>query len=170
MWKKKCVKQYAGKETLRDLSFTPIKTTEQFRSAYTMHDIASSFVITEYIQRGYIAQPLGVDMRKRRVIVENELPDYVVERGEEIFCFDVKAKTSIQRFGWVNERAALSYQQLAARCNISVYVNFVQVVGSRVRSNVGYCDIETEAIERKKAWNGNIVLVYKWEKGLARIS
>ncbi|MCD6445882.1 hypothetical protein J7L49_03750 [Candidatus Bathyarchaeota archaeon] len=172
MDKKQCILNYAQRQTPIDLStlgFTIIKTDKQFQKAYKMHDVACTYVVHQYLWAKYVIYPIGVDLRQHRVIIKDELPDYLAEKGGEVFCFDVKAKSSTKYFGWVNERAALSYRKLAETCNVPVYLNFVQVIGGKVRGKLGYCNIEDEPIKQVKAWNGNIVWVYKWEKGLARV-
>jgi len=172
MDKKQCILNYAQKQTPIDLStlgFTIIKTDKQFQESYAMHDMACAYVVHQYLQRKYTIHPIGVDLRQRRVIIKEELPNYFAERDDEVFCFDAKAKSSIGSFGWINERSAISYRKLAMTCNVAIYLNFVQVVGGNVRGQMGYCNVENESIDKKRAWNGNIVWVYEWKKGLARI-
>lgn len=171
MDKQECVIEYAKKQILVDLStlsFPLIKTTEQFLSNYRMHDIACRYVILKYIQSGFLLAPIGVDERGRRVIVRNSLPDYLAIRGDEVFCFDVKSKSRVENFGWVNERDALSYRELVRVCKVPVFLNFVRIVDGQVRE-LGYCNIEDEPLYMTQAWDGNIVWVYRWEVGLARI-
>lgn len=172
MDKKRCMLNYAQRQTPVDLStlgFTIIKTDKQFRESYAMHDVACAYVVHQYLQRKYIIHPIGVDLRQQKVIIKDELPNYFAEKNNEVFCFDAKAKSSTGYFGWINERSAKSYRQLAATCNVAVYLNFVQVVGGRVKGQTGYCSVIDEPIDKKRAWNGNIVWVYDWKKGLARI-
>jgi hypothetical protein len=172
MASRNCVIEYAKRQALVDLStlgFTPIKTTEQFQSNYEMHDLACQYAALEYLKRKFSLIPIGVDERGRRVMVKNSLPNYMAEKSNEVFCFDPKAKKRIENFGWVNERDAISYRELANACRIPVYVDFVQVVGGKLRGEIGHCNIEDEPSEKTRAWNGNPVWIYKWEKGLARI-
>lgn len=172
MSKRECVIEYAKKQVLVDLStlgFPLIKTTEQFLANYEMHDVACQYAALQYLKRKFWLIPIGVDERGRRVMVRNSLPNYLAQRGDEIFCFDPKAKSRTKHFGWVNERDAISYRMLARTCKVPVYLNFIQVVGGEVRGEVGHCNIEDEPIRKEVAWNGNIVWVYEWKKGLARI-
>ncbi len=134
-----------------------------------MHDVASSYVVELYLRRKYTVYPVGVDLRQHKVIIEDELPDYVVEKNSEIFCFDAKSKSSVNYFGWVNSRAAKSYRKLAKACGVLVYLFFVQVIGRNVRGETGYCSVEDDPIEKRRAWNGNIVWIFNWKRGLARI-
>jgi len=172
MDKKQCILSYVQKQTPSDLStlgFTVIKTSQQFQSAYKMHDIACSYAVLQYLQNKFNIHPIGVDLRQHNVIIQDELPNYFAEKDADVFCFDPKAKSSVKNFGWVNERASISYRKLAGACNVKVYLNFLQVVGGKVVGEVGHCDIEKEPIRKDRAWNGNPVWIYKWEKGLARI-
>lgn len=172
MDKKRCILNYVQKQTPIDLStlgFTVIKTDKHFQEAYAMHDVACAYVVHQYLRRKYTIHPIGVDLRKERVIIKDELPNYFVEKNDEVFCFDAKAKSSLQYFGWVNERAAKSYRKLAKTCNVAVYLNFVQVVGGNVRGEVGNCNLRDEPIDKRRAWNGNIVWIFDWKKGLARL-
>ena len=91
------------------------------------------------------------------MIIENELPDYIAERENSLFCFDAKSKFSTKSFGWVNERAAISYRKLAKECSVPIYLIFVQVVAIRLLARTGNCSIEDEPISMRKAWDGNIV-------------
>lgn len=171
--KKQCILNYAQKQTPIDLStlgFTIIKTDKHFQEAYAMHDAACACAVHQYLQRKYVIHPIGVDLRQKKVIIKDELPNYFAEKNDEIFCFDAKAKSSVKYFGWVNERAAISYRKLATICEVPVYLNFVQVVGGQVKGQVGYCDVLWKPkIKGHQAWNGNIVWIFDWKKGLARI-
>lgn len=172
MDKRGCIIEYAKRQALVDLStlgFPLIKTTEQFQANYEMHDIACQYVVLEYLKKKFSITPIGVDERGRRVMVKNSLPNYLAQKEEDIFCFDPKAKSRTEHFGWVNERDAISYKELARTCKVPVYLNFVQLVGGKVRGEIGHCDIEDEPIGKSRAWNGNPVWIYKWEKGLAKI-
>ena len=173
MDKKQCMLNYAQKQTpikLSTLGFTIIKTEKHFEEAYAMHDAACAYVVHQYLQKKYTIYPIGIDLRKQKVIVKDELPNYFVEKNGEIFCFDAKAKSSVRFFGWVNDRAIRSYRKLARTCNVPVYLNFVQVVGGEVRGEMGYCDVQWKPkVKGHGAWNGNLVWIFDWEKGLARI-
>lgn len=162
--------RYAQKQTPKNLSLLrhpPIKDTGYFQKAYALHDLASTYVIHQYLQRKYTIFPIGVDLRQRRVIIENEVPDYLAERGKELFCFDVKSKTSLRYFGWVNERAVRSYRELVNECNISVYLIFVHVVQGKVGMVTGYSDVcQHPKVKDVRAWNGNRVWIFDWKEGL----
>lgn len=173
MDKKRCILNYAQRQTPADLStlgFTIIKTDKQFNEAYAMHDVACVYVVHRYLRKKYTIHPIGIDLRQRKVIIKDELPNYFAEKDDEAFVFDVKAKSSTRYFGWVNERAVISYRKMSKRCDVPVYLNFVQVVGGQVRGQIGYCDIWWKPkIKGYEAWNGNRVWIFNWEKGLVRI-
>jgi len=172
MDKKQCVLNYAQKQTPKDLStlgFAIIKTEEHFERAYAMHDVATSHVVRKYLESRCSIHPIGVDLRKHEVIIQDELPDYLLEKNADTFCFDVKAKSSTQYFGWVNERAVLSYRKLAKACSVPVYLVFVEVVAKKITGRFGYCNIEDEPIRKKQAWNGNVVWMFNWKEGLVRL-
>jgi hypothetical protein len=103
-----------------------VKTTDRFRSNYNLHDDALQYVLSVYSKHGYTLTPIGVDLRNKKVMVLNALPDYMVEKCDDgsgsnssdnnnnsIFCFDLKAKSDIRYFGYVNKRDAVSYRRLA---------------------------------------------------------
>lgn len=173
MDKKQCIFNFVQQQIpvkLSTLGFTIIKSEGHFRKSYEMHDKACAHIVHQYLRKKYIVYPIGVDLREQEVIIENELPNYFAEKEEEIFCFDGKAKTKLNHFGWVNDRAARSYRKLAKTCNVPLYLNFVQVVGGRVTGKVGNCNIMDEPkTKNHKAWNGNIVWVFEWKEGFARI-
>ena len=168
MDKKQCILNYAQKQTPRDLSnlgFTIIKTEGQFRKAYAMHDAATTYVAQRYLQKEFNIYPLGVDLRNYEVIIEEELPDFVIEKEDDLFCCDAKAKSSVKYFGWVNERAIVSYRKLAEACQVPIYLVFLQVEGGNVKCDA-YCNIQDETFGKKQAWNGNVVWIFPWKKGL----
>ena len=173
MDKKQCILNYVQKQTpikLSTLGFTIIKTNAQFQQAYAMHDKVCAHAVHQYLRKKYTIHPIGIDLRKQKVIIKDELPNYFAEKNDEIFCFDAKAKSSVRSFGWVNERAIVSYRKLAKTCEVPVYLNFIQVVGGQVRGQTGYCDVLWKPkIKDHQAWNGNIVWIFDWKKGLARI-
>ena len=131
-----------------------------------MHDLATDYAARQYLQNGFNLYPLGVDLREHEVIIENELPDYMVEKGTSLFCFDAKSKSSTDTFGWVNERAVVSYRKLAEQCSVKIYLIFVQVVARKILNKSGYCSIEDGPIYKREAWDGNIVWVFGCKEGL----
>jgi hypothetical protein len=171
MNRKQLVFEFARMQVPVDLSglpFKPIKTAADFIRGYKLHDIACRYAEDEYVKSGFTLYRIGADLRNRRVMVRNEVPDYFAERGEEQFCFDVKGKTLIDFFGEVNERAVISYRRLAASAGVLVYVNFILIQNSKV-VETGHADVMSEPIGKKPEWNGNPVWIYKWERGLARL-
>lgn len=134
-----------------------------------MHDVGANYVVQKYLHKKYTIHPLGVDLRKHEVIIEDELPDYIVEKNGKVFCFDVKSKSSIKYFGWANERAIVSYKKLVKACNVPIFLIFTQVVSGKVRGEIMYSNVEDEPIKKKQAWDGNIVWIFRWEKGLGDI-
>jgi len=174
--KKSCILKYVQENLeLKDFSslgFKPIKTKEYFKEAYDMHDIASEYVIQKYSKLGYRIIELGVDLRDREVQIENDVPDYIAETDKDLFCFDIKSKTSIGYFGWVNKRAVKHYRKLAECCDVQIYIIFVEInkMKKEVTGRIGYCSIYDEIIkDNHKAWDGNWVVIYKWKEGLPTI-
>lgn len=173
MDKKQCILNYAQKQTpinLSTLGYAIIKTPKQFTSAYAMHDMACAYVAHQYLQKKCTIHPIGVDLRRQNVIIKDELPNYFAEKNNKVFCFDAKAKSSTQYFGWVNERAVISYRKLAKTCEVPTYLIFVQVVRGQVKGQVGYCDVLWKPeVKGHRAWNGNLVWIFDWKNGLAPI-
>ena len=159
--------EYAKKQMLVDIStlgFPLVKTADRFRSNYNLHDDALQYVLSVYSKHGYMLTPIGVDLRNEKVMVLNALPDYMVERcdgsdNNTIFCFDLKAKSDIKYFGYVNKRDAVSYRRLADECSVKVYVIFVNICKEnnmiRIRK-VGYSNILDKPIRKERMWDGNI--------------
>ena len=172
MNKRQCILNYAQKQTpikLSTLGYAIIKTQQQFTSAYAMHDVACAYVAHQYLRKKYTIHPIGVDLRRQKVIIKDELPNYFAEKNSDVFCFDAKAKSSVRYFGWVNERSVTSYRKLAKKCKVPVYLIFVQVVGGQAKGQVGYCDVFWKPrVKGRRAWNGNLVWIFNWKNGLAR--
>ncbi|MEX2681258.1 MAG: hypothetical protein Q6373_006635, partial [Candidatus Sigynarchaeota archaeon] len=97
--KKDCILKYISHQIpqpLSELGFSLIKSREQFLSNYSLHDGAIPFVISKYLQHNFLLYPVGVDLRNKEVIINNELPDFFAEKtmdngsSDNItqFCFD----------------------------------------------------------------------------------
>jgi hypothetical protein len=126
--KRDAIIEYAKKQILVDISslgFPLVKTADRFRTNYNLHDDALQYVLSVYTKHGYTLTPIGVDLRNKKVMVLNALPDYMAERcdgsdNNTTFCFDLKAKSDIKYFGYVNKRDAVSYRRLADECSVKV--------------------------------------------------
>jgi hypothetical protein len=177
--KRDVIIEYAKKQMLVDIStlgFSLVKTTDRFRFNYNLHDDALQYVLSEYSKHGYILTPIGVDLRNEKVMVLNALPDYMVEKCDDsssIFCFDLKAKSDIKYFGYVNKRDAVSYRRLADECSVKVYVIFVNICKEnnmiRIIKKIGYSNIRDKPIRKERMWDGNIAWVYEWYEGLPEL-
>lgn len=167
--KKAAILEFAKKQAPITLDFQIIKSREDFEFSYEMHDVAATFSLREYVKAGYIITKLGVDLRYLRqpTMIQDELPDFIADKDELLFCWDAKAKSSLNSFGWVNERAVIHYRQLAKVYDVPVYANFVQVTrGLEPTGRMGHCDITSELQKKIQAWNGNTVYVFNWQEGL----
>jgi hypothetical protein len=180
--KRDTIIEYAKKQILVDIStlgFPLMKTSDRFRSNYNLHDYALQYVLSVYTKHGYTLTPIGVDLRNEKVMVLNALPDYMVERCDDgndnnnIFCFDLKAKSDIRYFGYVNKRDAVSYRRLADECDVKVYVIFVNISESnntiRIKK-IGYSNILDKPIRKERMWDGNIAWIYEWYEGLPELN
>jgi hypothetical protein len=163
-----------------------MNTTDRFRSNYNLYDDALQYVLSVYSKHGYMLTPIGVDLRNVRAMVLNVLPDYVVERcndgssnnssdnNNSIFCFDLKAKSDIRYFGYVNKRDAVSYRRLADECDVKVYVIFVNICKEnsmiRIIKKIGYSNILDKPIRKERMWDGNIAWIYEWYEGLPELN
>ena len=170
--KKTRIIEYSRKQVPKALDFKTVKTDSDFYRGYNMHDIACTITVRAYRKAGYVVTQLGVDLRylRRTVIVQRELPDFIVEKGDEIFCFDSKAKSHTRFFGIVNGRAAQSYRQFATDLDVPVFINFVGVKRDSLEptGQFGFCNILDEPKRRdRREWNGNLVWDYDWQEGLA---
>jgi len=175
--KRDAIIEYAKKQILVDIStlgYLLVKTTDRFRSNYNLHDDALQYVLSVYSKHGYMLTPIGVDLRNEKVMVLNALPDYMVERcngsssndnNNSIFCFDLKAKSDIRYFGYVNKRDAVSYRRLADECDVKVYVIFINIYKEnsmiRIIREVGYSNILDKPIRKERMWDGSIAWVYE---------
>jgi hypothetical protein len=177
--KRDVIIEYAKKQMLVDISslgFPLMKTTDRFKSNYNLHDDALQYVLSEYSKHGYILTSIGVDLRNKKVMVLNALPDYMVKKcdgsSNNIFCFDPKAKSDIRYFGYVNKRDAVSYRRLADECDVKVYVIFVNICKEnnmiRIRK-IGYSNILDKPFRKERMWDGNITWIYEWYEGLPEL-
>jgi len=163
--KRDAIIEYAKKQILVDIStlgFPLVKTSDRFRSNYNLHDDALQYVLSVYSKHGYMLTPIGVDLRNEKVMVLNVLPDYMVERcdgssnssdNNTIFCFDLKAKSDIKYFGYVNKRDVVSYRRLADECDVKVYVIFINIYKEnnviRIKK-IGYSNILDKPIRKER--------------------
>jgi hypothetical protein len=178
--KRDAIIEYAKKQMLVDIStlgYLLVKTTDRFKSNYNLHDDALQYVLSVYSEHGYMLTPIGVDLRNEKVMVLNALPDYMAERCDDgssnIFCFDLKAKSDIRYFGYVNKRDAVSYRRLADECSVRVYVVFVNICKenntTRIIKKIGYSNILDKPIRKERMWDGNIAWIYGWYEGLPEL-
>jgi len=176
-----CILNYLNNQNpldLSELNFSLLKTKEQFLNNYNLHDKASSYIALKYLQNNFSLHPIGKDLRFRGVMIQNEVPDYYVERIIDIesidkfnyFCLDIKSKSKVEYFGWINERAVHGYNKLSRSCKVSVYLIFILMENGNPTEKYGYCDLSETPKKRKIAWDKNSVLIYEWEAGLPFLS
>jgi hypothetical protein len=181
--KRDAIIEYAKKQMLVDIStlgFPLMKTTDRFRSNYNLHDDVLQYVLSVYSKHGYMLTSIDVDLRNEKVMVLNALPDYMAERcdgsddnNNSIFCFDLKVKSDIRYFGYVNKRDAISYRRLADECSVKVYVISVNIYKEnnviRIKK-IGYSNILDKPIRKERMWDGNIAWIYEWYEGLPELN
>lgn len=164
----KKIKEMIQKEYGEFLDYIPIKTKDEFLKNYKMHDIAQEYLISKIIDLGIKVTPLGKDLREKRVIMKNEIPDFYIERYNIEFAFDIKSKSSIKYFGWINERAVKGYKKFSCDTGLNVYAFFVLIKDEKVVNKIGFSNINEKELKIERAWDGNIIYKYKWNKGLPR--
>jgi hypothetical protein len=136
--------------------FIPRKTTTKFLSNYKMHDRAAKYIRQIYEKHGYMATPIGLDLRGLRVAIKDEVPDFMLEKGNELFCIDIKSKTSLADFGTANIRSVECYQKFAKACNVQVYLIFTFERDSTIQKDiVKYVNILDRIVGKKYSWDGN---------------
>lgn len=100
-------------------------------------------------------------------MIENDVPDYLVEKEDLLFAVDPKAKTSQKKFGWANSRAVKSYRIVVKSCEIPIYLVFVLIENKAVKLGIyGHSDVMQEPINKIYAWDGNLVFEFSYEIGL----
>jgi len=165
--KEECLLKYVGREHLKPIGDV-VKTKDEFRNNYTKHDVAVSIVLPRL--RGSFQ--LGEDLRRVRGQMEGECPDYYYKTLIRIFAYDLKAKTSLNTFGWCNERAYKSYRRIALECNIDVYLIYCLVSKEKpyaFLNEIGHSDINWDVIKkigREEVHNKNPVVILEWKEGL----
>lgn len=156
-------------------AFAPVfvKTDEQFLKLYSMHDKATEFIALKYFQANYSLHPIGKDLRNQQIYIRNEIPDYFTEKIVDtelkdyiFFCFDVKAKSKVDYFGWVNEKSINDYRKFSRICGIPVYLIFSLIKNKNPTDTIGFCDISQNPIRRKTSWDKYEVLIFEWYKGM----
>jgi hypothetical protein len=114
--------------------------------------------------------PIGVDARTHRVFLDQEVPDYYVEKTiletEPIrFCMDIKSKSTSKFFGWVNVKSLVQYQKFATDCEIPVYLIFYDSSSGRV----SHADIWASHGEPFQARDKNMTVVMSYLSGLPHL-
>lgn len=176
------IEQYLKSQTtipLEQLKHDPIKTKEQFLNNYKQHDQATQYVALEFLKNNFSLHPIGKDHRNTRVFIENETPDYFLEKIIDLtpyeipkkFCLDIKSKSSYHFFGYVNLNAFQKYKKFSQACNMEVFLIFCLISKDSTNQfnpvhNLGYSSLSSKIKSTIKAKDGNKVLILEWKKGL----
>ena len=108
---------------MKSLNFEPVKSTEEFRKNYRLHDLAEYHGKNLFMQWGIDFTDYGKDKRFERVWEKGaDKPDIVAEYESIKFLVDWKGKS--KRDFWVNKRALDSYNNWSSKLKLEVIICF----------------------------------------------
>jgi len=135
------------------------KDKKQYQRGYQRHEEACKYILSK-IKGGKII-PLAERIKKEQeILLKTDIPDFIFKNRERYTLFDMKFKSKLEYFGWINERAYRTYKQSSEDLNIPLFVIFTDL------SNIGYVSLEQKPFKKTKAWNGNNVFIFNWQEGL----
>lgn len=147
---------------MKKLDFKPVKSKEDFRKNYKLHDLAEYHGKNLFYQWGIDFTDFGKDRRYEKVWEKGEdKPDIIAEFNGKKFLVDWKGKSK-QDF-WVNKRAVESYKKWSKELNLPIVIAFFvfgknnsltdrrfALIGKHVYTNV-----------EVKAWDKNEVVKFE---------
>lgn len=108
---------------MKELNFQPVKSKEEFRKNYKLHDLAEYHGKNLFTQWGIEFEEFGRDNRYKKVWEKGEdKPDIIAEYNGLKFLVDWKSK-SLSSF-WLNKRAVESYIKWGEKLNLEVVICF----------------------------------------------
>lgn len=115
---------------MRQLDFEPIKSTEEFRKNYQMHDKALGILKSYLRQRNFIIINYGPDRRNERVWGDDK-PDLIIwQNGYWLAFIDCKGHSSDK---WMlNERAYNTYLNYSKIYQIPIICAWVNLISGYI--------------------------------------
>lgn len=144
------------------------KTEKDFLRNYDLHDIAENEGNRVLRDLGYELHQFGEDRRYERVWeAGNDKPDKIVTKKndtKEICLLDWKGKKYTREY-MMNERAFKSYMRISKSMDLPVVVCMARINGI-ILDFVYFILSNDIVIERKKAWDDNIVVILSNDRAL----
>lgn len=147
-----------------------IKTKEDFLNNYEKHDIGIKHVVDILKTLGYHVIYVGADIRRKPIQILSDIPDLLVYPTPPFpyILIEVKTKTDPLWIGKFNERAYNHYKNIEWTFRIPTAVVYVLLDDNApistswhyLRGKYG------KIISQETAWDGNIIVVYKYFGGL----
>ena len=149
---------------MKTLNFKPVKSKDDFRKNYKLHDLAEYHGKNLFSQWGIDFKEFGKDRRFEKVWEKGEdKPDIIAEYNGVNFLIDWKGKS--KEGYWVNKRAIESYQNWSTKLKLPVVMCFflfdvknnLKARRFAVLSKHQYTSLEG------KAWDKNEVVKFQEE-------
>ncbi|MBU0472676.1 MAG: hypothetical protein KKF62_00795 [Bacteroidetes bacterium] len=147
---------------MKNLDFSPIKSTDDFRKNYKLHDIAEFQGKNLLTQWGFKCTEFGEDNRYKKVWEKGEdKPDAIISYKDKSALLDWKGKHGAT---WlINERAFKSYQKWSKEFNLPVVIAFF-VIGKTdeiVSRNFAILNLHTHTLSTHKQWDQNSTIQFQ---------
>ena len=146
---------------MKSLNFSPVKSADEFRKNYKLHDLAEYHGKNLLIQWGVDFMDYGKDKRYERVWEKGEdKPDIVAEYKSIRFLIDWKGKS--KKDFWINKRAADSYGNWSFKLDLEVVICFFIFNKDRTIADRRFAVLskhERKLLE-KDAWDKNKVISF----------
>lgn len=147
---------------MKNLDFTPAKSTNDFRNNYKLHDIAEFNGKNLLTQWGFKCSNFGEDNRYKKVWEKGEdKPDSIISYKNKSALLDWKGKRGSK---WlVNERAIKSYDKWSEEFGLPVVVAFFVIKdgGEIIKRNFAILNKHSHSISQRKQWDKNTTIEFQ---------
>lgn len=147
---------------MKELNFQPVKSREDFRKNYEVHDMAEFHGKNLLLQWGIDFNDFGNDRRYEKVWEKgDDKPDIVGEYIGHRFLLDWKGKT--KEAYWVNKGAIESYINWSEKFNIPIIICFFLFDKNQQLTDRRFAVIKKHKFEiaGNKAWDKNDVVKFE---------
>ncbi|PID57965.1 MAG: hypothetical protein CR986_08605 [Ignavibacteriae bacterium] len=154
---------------MKKLDFQPVKSKQDFRKNYRLHDLAEYHGKNLLTQWGIDFKDFGKDKRYERVWEKgDDKPDIAAEFENIKFLIDWKGKSKNDY--WVNKRAVESYKRWSKKLNVPIIVCFFIFNKDKSLQGRKFAMLSKHNYKEmnNKAWDKNNVV--KFEKNLPKFA
>ncbi|MBI9071934.1 MAG: hypothetical protein JEY94_10065 [Melioribacteraceae bacterium] len=148
--------------SMKKLDFNPLKSGEDFRSNYKLHDLAEASGKNLLTQWGLNYKEFGEDRRYQSVWEKGEDKPDIILSYKDIHAFlDWKGK---HHSHWlVNQRAINAYENWSKRFNIPIIIAFFvfDINKALLERRFAFLNLHNYIASQKKQWDKNTTVEFR---------